>query len=122
MRPSFLPRCYTGHNVSGSTVTFEALKLPHNIKARLSMLWAITVLISRAILTPALYIMQTISQKIQPQHERGDCQARKQRHPRKHLRHGAGLVDHTAPIRGRRRQTEAEKAEHANRDDHVAEA
>src|SRR5262245_36710501 len=88
----------------------------------MSLLWSTTIVISRAILTSALYIVQTISQKIQPQHQRGDRQARKQRHPWKYLCHGTSLIDHTAPIRGWRRQTKAEEAEAPNRDDHVAEA
>ena len=68
------------------------------------------------------HTLQAVSQEIQPQYERGDRQARKQRHPRKHLRHGPSFIDHTAPIGGRRRQAKAEEAEYPDRDGHIAKA
>src|SRR5215467_6347084 len=68
------------------------------------------------------HALQAVSQEIQPQDERGDRQAREQRHPRKHLCHSPGFIDHAAPIRSGRRQAKAEEAEHSYRDGHIAKA
>src|SRR5262244_2908270 len=68
------------------------------------------------------HTLQAVSQEIQPQYERGDRQTRKQRHPRKHLCHSPGFIDHATPIGSGRRQTKAEEAEHPDCDCHVAKA
>src|SRR5882762_7216917 len=59
-------------------------------------------------------------QEVEADDERRDDGARDQRHVRPHRHHAVSILDHATPVRGWRRQADAEEPQDADRDDGVA--